>query len=137
MAKKVIAGIKLQIQAGKATPSPPIGPALGQHGVNIMEFCKAYNAMTQNQGGDDHTGRDHGLRGPVLHLRDEDTAGLRSAQAGGEDRQGSKRPEKGEGGHRDLETGQRDCRVEIERFKRRGSGGRHKNNRGNGEIHGD
>jgi len=51
MAKKVIAGIKLQIQAGKATPSPPIGPALGQHGVNIMEFCKAYNAMTQNQEG--------------------------------------------------------------------------------------
>ena len=40
-----------QIKAGKATPSPPIGPALGQHGVNIMEFCKAYNAMTQNQEG--------------------------------------------------------------------------------------
>lgn len=51
MAKKVIAQIKLQIQAGKATPSPPIGPALGQHGVNIMEFCKAYNAMTQSQEG--------------------------------------------------------------------------------------
>ncbi len=51
MAKKVIASIKLQIQAGKATPSPPIGPALGQHGVNIMEFCKAYNAKTQNQEG--------------------------------------------------------------------------------------
>jgi len=51
MAKKVIANIKLQIKAGKATPSPPIGPALGQHDVNIMEFCKAYNAMTQNQEG--------------------------------------------------------------------------------------
>lgn len=51
MAKKVIANIKLQINAGKATPSPPIGPALGQHGVNIMEFCKAYNAMTQSQEG--------------------------------------------------------------------------------------
>ena len=51
MAKKIIANIKLQIQAGKATPSPPIGPALGQHGVNIMEFCKAYNALTQNQEG--------------------------------------------------------------------------------------
>ncbi|MBN1829219.1 MAG: 50S ribosomal protein L11 [Deltaproteobacteria bacterium] len=51
MAKKVIAIIKLQIQAGKATPSPPIGPALGQHGVNIMEFCKAYNAQTSNQEG--------------------------------------------------------------------------------------
>ncbi len=51
MAKKIIASIKLQVQAGKATPSPPIGPALGQHGVNIMEFCKAYNALTQNQEG--------------------------------------------------------------------------------------
>ena len=51
MAKKVLANIKLQIKAGKATPSPPIGPALGQHGVNIMEFCKAYNAMTQHQEG--------------------------------------------------------------------------------------
>jgi large subunit ribosomal protein L11 len=51
MAKKVIANIKLQLKAGKATPSPPVGPALGQHGVNIMEFCKAYNATTQNQEG--------------------------------------------------------------------------------------
>jgi large subunit ribosomal protein L11 len=51
MAKKVIANIRLQLKAGKATPSPPVGPALGQHGVNIMEFCKAYNAMTQNQEG--------------------------------------------------------------------------------------
>lgn len=51
MAKKVIANIKLQLKAGKATPSPPVGPALGQHGVNIMEFCKAYNAMTQHQEG--------------------------------------------------------------------------------------
>jgi len=51
MAKKVIANIKLQLKAGKATPSPPLGPALGQHGVNIMEFCKAYNAVTQNQEG--------------------------------------------------------------------------------------
>jgi large subunit ribosomal protein L11 len=51
MAKKIIANIKLQLKAGKATPSPPVGPALGQHGVNIMEFCKAYNAMTQNQEG--------------------------------------------------------------------------------------
>lgn len=51
MAKKIVANIKLQLKAGKATPSPPVGPALGQHGVNIMEFCKAYNAMTQNQEG--------------------------------------------------------------------------------------
>ncbi|WP_207062310.1 50S ribosomal protein L11 [Motiliproteus sp. SC1-56] len=48
MAKKVEAYIKLQVAAGKANPSPPVGPALGQHGVNIMEFCKAFNAATQN-----------------------------------------------------------------------------------------
>ena len=47
-AKKLAAIIKLQIQAGAATPAPPVGPALGQHGVNIMEFCKAFNARTQN-----------------------------------------------------------------------------------------
>jgi len=47
MAKKVQAYIKLQVPAGKANPSPPVGPALGQHGVNIMEFCKAFNAKTQ------------------------------------------------------------------------------------------
>ncbi len=47
MAKKVSAYIKLQVGAGKANPSPPVGPALGQHGVNIMEFCKAFNAQTQ------------------------------------------------------------------------------------------
>jgi large subunit ribosomal protein L11 len=51
MAKKVVAGVKLQISGGEAKPSPPVGPALGQHGVNIMEFCKAFNAQTQNQAG--------------------------------------------------------------------------------------
>jgi large subunit ribosomal protein L11 len=48
MAKKIQAYIKLQVAAGQANPSPPVGPALGQHGVNIMEFCKAFNAQTQN-----------------------------------------------------------------------------------------
>lgn len=51
MAKKVSGFIKLQIAAGKANPAPPIGPALGQHGVNIMDFCKAYNASTQGKEG--------------------------------------------------------------------------------------
>ena len=51
MAKKLIGFIKLQIPAGKANPAPPVGPALGQHGVNIMEFCKAFNAKTQEQAG--------------------------------------------------------------------------------------
>jgi large subunit ribosomal protein L11 len=50
MAKKIMAIKKLQITAGKATPSPPVGPALGQHGVNIMDFCKAFNAQTQGKG---------------------------------------------------------------------------------------
>ena len=51
MSKKVQTTIKLQIEAGKANPSPPVGPALGQHGVNIMEFCKAFNAKTQDKHG--------------------------------------------------------------------------------------
>ena len=51
MAKKIMAKIKLQIPAGAANPSPPVGPALGQHGVNIMEFCKAFNAKTQEDKG--------------------------------------------------------------------------------------
>ena len=58
MAKKVEAYIKLQVPAGKANPSPPVGPALGQHGVNIMEFCKAFNAETQ--------GLEPGLPTPVV-----------------------------------------------------------------------
>jgi len=58
MAKKVEAYIKLQVPAGKANPSPPVGPALGQHGVNIMEFCKAFNAKTQ--------GLEVGLPTPVV-----------------------------------------------------------------------
>jgi large subunit ribosomal protein L11 len=51
MAKKVVGMIKLQVPAGKATPAPPVGPALGQHGVNIMQFCKEYNERTANQAG--------------------------------------------------------------------------------------
>ena len=51
MAKKIVAVVKLQCPAGQANPSPPVGPALGQHGVNIMEFCKAFNARTQDRQG--------------------------------------------------------------------------------------
>jgi large subunit ribosomal protein L11 len=51
MAKEVVGKIKLQLPAGKANPAPPVGPALGQHGVNIMEFCKAFNAQTQDKAG--------------------------------------------------------------------------------------
>jgi large subunit ribosomal protein L11 len=59
MAKKITAYIKLQVPAGKANPAPPVGPSLGQHGVNIMEFCKQFNARTQAQAGE-------GLTIPVL-----------------------------------------------------------------------
>ena len=51
MAKKIVARVTLQITAGKATPAPPVGPALGQHGINIMEFCKTYNERTASQAG--------------------------------------------------------------------------------------
>ena len=51
MAKKITATVRLQIPAGQANPAPPVGPSLGQHGVNIMEFCKAFNAMTQDKAG--------------------------------------------------------------------------------------
>lgn len=59
MAKKILAYIKLQVMAGAANPSPPVGPALGQHGVNIMEFCKSFNAKTQEQKAD-------GMKLPVV-----------------------------------------------------------------------
>ena len=76
--KKVSALIKLQIQAGKANPAPPLGPALGSHGVNIMDFCKAYNAQTQDKMGQN----DHRLRRSFLHLRAQDPAGCSSAEEG-------------------------------------------------------
>ena len=78
MAKKVKAIVKLQIVAGKANPAPPVGPALGQHGVNIMAFCKEYNARTANQAGHGDPGRDHDLHRPVVHIRDQDAAGRRT-----------------------------------------------------------
>ena len=89
MAKKIVGLIKLQVPAGKANPCPPIGPALGQRGLNIMEFCKAFNAQTQKM--------EPGLplpvvitayRGQELHLHHEDAAGERADQEGGEDREG-------------------------------------------------
>ena len=69
MAKKVAGQLKLQVPAGKANPSPPVGPALGQRGINIMEFCKAFNARTQEM----EVG--HLLLGDLAHLRLRDRAG--------------------------------------------------------------
>ena len=64
MAKKVMTQIKLQIKAGVANPAPPVGPALGQHGVNIMEFCSAFNERTKDRIGSGDPGGHHGLPGP-------------------------------------------------------------------------
>ena len=75
MAKKIVGFVKLQVPAGKANPSPPIGPALGQRGLNIMEFCKAFNAQTQSyRAGAADAGGDHGLPGQELHLHHQDPA---------------------------------------------------------------
>ena len=101
MAKKITGYLKLQVPAGAANPSPPIGPALGQRGLNIMEFCKAFNAQTAEDGeGRADPRHHHGLCRPLVHLRDEDAAGVatssrrrRSLQSGsktpGRDKAGS------------------------------------------------
>ena len=77
MAKKVMALIKLQVAAGKANPSPPIGPALGQHGVNIMDFCKAFNARN------DYTRGDNGFPGQNLQIHHQNTPSGCSVEKGG------------------------------------------------------
>jgi hypothetical protein len=83
MAKKITGYIKLQVPAGAANPSPPIGPALGQRGVNIMEFCKAFNAATQElEKGAPIPTVITGLCGPLLLVRDQDSAGFVPAQEG-------------------------------------------------------
>ena len=82
MAKKVIGEVKLQIPAGAANPSPPVGPALGQRGVNIMEFCKAFNAATQSQQGMITPVSYYSLCGPIFHLCDEDPARVGTAEKG-------------------------------------------------------
>ena len=80
--KKIAALVKVQLQAGAATPAPPVGTALGPHGVNIMEFCKAYNAADRVDARQRHPGRDHHLRGPVVHVHHQDPAGRRADQEG-------------------------------------------------------
>ena len=97
MAKKITGYVKLQIPAGEATPAPPVGPALGQHGVNIMDFCKNFNAKTASQ---------KGLIIPVVitvyadrsyTLHHEDAAGLDPAAQGGGRPEGLGHAEQGEG----------------------------------------
>ena len=91
--KRVTAVVRIQIQAGAATPAPPVGTALGPHGINIMDFCKAYNSQTESQRGMVVPGRDHDLRGSFLHVHHEDAARPRVliAQAAGVEK-GSSNP---------------------------------------------
>ncbi len=83
MAKKITGIIKLQIPAGAASPAPPVGPALGQAGLNIMDFCKAFNARTEKDRGLIIPGGHHGLRRSQLHLHHQDAARGRSVEEGG------------------------------------------------------
>ena len=98
MAKKVgSAMVKLQIPAGKANPAPPVGPALGQHQVNIMEFCKQFNAADAEPAGDDHSRRHNDLQGSQFHIRPEDAPRRGSVEEGGGDRVRVGRAEQDEG----------------------------------------
>ena len=76
MAKKLKAIVRLQIEAGKANPAPPIGPALAGHGINIMAFCKEYNARTQKPARRDPPGGDQRLHRWLVHLRPEVASGV-------------------------------------------------------------
>ena len=83
MAKKqVSAVVKIQIPAGQASPAPPVGTALGPHGVAIMDFCKAYNAQTEDKRGQVIPGRDHHLRRSFVHLHHQDSTGGVLASSG-------------------------------------------------------
>ena len=97
MAKKVQAMVKLQIPAGKATPAPPVGTALGPHGVNIMDFCKNFNAKTAKDDGLIIPVRRHDLRRSQLHLHHQDAAGVGAAEEGGEPGEGLGRAEPQQG----------------------------------------
>ena len=114
MAKKVKAIVKLQIMAGKANPAPPVGPALGQHGVNIMAFCKEYNARTANQTG-------QVIPVEITIFTDQSftfvtktppAPDLIKAAAGVQ--KGSGKPNVGQGRQADPEAGARDRRAEAQ-----------------------
>ena len=93
MAKKVTGYIKLQIPAGKATPAPPVGPALGQHGVNIVQFTKEFNAKNCRSGRSDHPGCYYRIRRQKLQLRHQDSAGSCSVKESLQDQIRFRNPE--------------------------------------------
>ncbi len=133
MAKKVTGSVKLQIAAGKATPAPPVGPALGQAQINIMEFCKQFNARTNAK---ELEGLIipvvDGLQRPLVHLHHQDAAGFDSAEAGGRHRQRIGRAQQGQSGqghgqagrgHRQAEDAGPECSFDRGcREKRPGNG---------------
>ena len=105
--KKITGYVKLQIMAGKATPAPPVGPALGQAQVNIMEFCKQFNDRTKapRSGWTHHPGRHQRLRRPHLQLHHQDASGSSAAAEGRRHREGLRHSEQGEEGqgHREAD----------------------------------
>ena len=102
MAKKIRTVLTLQLPAGTATPAPPVGTALGPHGINIVEFTKSYNEKTAGQARPGHPGPDHDLRGSLLHVHPQDPARGGPAAQGGRCREGrgDHRPRDGRPGHR-------------------------------------
>ena len=137
MAKKIVGYIKLQVPAGKANPSPPIGPALGQRGLNIMEFCKAFNAQTQ--------GLEPGMpipvvitayRRPQLHLHHEVAAQFLFPDEGGEHREGLADAGQGHGRQGDDGADPRHRAEEDEGFERQGPRRRLPHDRGLGALDG-
>ena len=88
MAKKIRIVLTLQLPAGAATPAPPVGTALGPHGINIVEFTKSYNEKTAGQARPDHPGPDHGLRGSLVLVHPQDPAGRGPAPQGSRHREG-------------------------------------------------
>ena len=117
MAKKILGQVKLQIAAGKATPAPPVGTALGPHGVNIMDFCKAFNAKTAGQEGLIIPGGGYRLSGPVVQLHHEDTAGCGASEAGREHREGVGRAESDQSRYCHSAAGRRDRQDQDARFE--------------------
>ena len=137
MAKKITGYVKLQIPAAEATPAPPVGPALGQQGVNIMDFCKNFNAKTASQ---------KGLIIPVVitvyadrsyTLHHEDAAGFDPSAEGGRRSQGLGHAEQGKGRQGDQEAGRRDREDQDARPERGGPAGGDPGRRGDGAVDGN
>ena len=135
--KRVLAVVKIQLPAGGATPAPPVGTALGPHGVQTMEFCKQYNAATENQRGIDHPRRDLHLRGPDVLLRPEDPADPGPPPPGRRPGEGGVHLGPRAGGHRHQRPGGRDRRRQAPRPEHRRHRGRQAPGGGHGPVDGD